>query len=78
MPRSAEALRGAGSAYPRPPVSAAGASLGSEKGVESAPMKSFLAACVAIVVIAVAGDVILNTVAQEPVSQAFATSAVRL
>jgi hypothetical protein len=41
-------------------------------------MKSFLTACAAIAVIAIAGAVILNTVVQEPVATAFATSAVRL
>jgi hypothetical protein len=41
-------------------------------------MKSFLTACVAIVLVAVTGAVILNTLVQEPVSKAFATSAVRL
>jgi hypothetical protein len=41
-------------------------------------MKSFFTACIAIVVIAVTGAVILNTLVQEPVSKAFATSGVRL
>jgi hypothetical protein len=49
-----------------------------EKGVKSALMKSFLTACVAIVLVAVTGAVVLNTLVQEPVSKAFATSAVRL
>ena len=52
--------------------------MGSEKVVESAPMKSFLTACVAIVLIAVTGAVVLNTLVQEPVSKAFSTSGVRL
>jgi hypothetical protein len=47
-------------------------------GVPSKPMKSFLAACVAIVLIAITGAVVLNLVVQEPVATAFATSAVRL
>jgi hypothetical protein len=41
-------------------------------------MRSFLTACVAIVLIAVTGAVILNTLVQEPVGKAFATSSVRL
>jgi hypothetical protein len=41
-------------------------------------MKSFLAACAAIALVAIAGAVILNTVVQEPVATAFATSGVRL
>jgi hypothetical protein len=41
-------------------------------------MKSFLAACLAIAVIAITGAVILNTIVQEPVATAFSTSAVRL
>jgi hypothetical protein len=41
-------------------------------------MKSFLAACVAIAIIAITGAVILNFMVQEPVSTAFATSGVRL
>ena len=41
-------------------------------------MKSFLTACVAVVLVAFTGAVILNTVVQEPVSKAFATSGVRL
>ncbi|WP_256375860.1 hypothetical protein [Bradyrhizobium sp. WSM1743] len=40
-------------------------------------MKAFLLGCVAALVIAVAGMVILNSV-QEPVAQAFATTGVRL
>ena len=40
-------------------------------------MKAFLLGCVAAIVIAGAGIVMLNSV-QEPVAQAFATSAVRL
>jgi hypothetical protein len=40
-------------------------------------MKAFLLACVAAVVIAITGVVVLNSV-QEPVEQAFTTSAVRL
>ncbi|MEW6151009.1 MAG: hypothetical protein ACOY3N_15135 [Bradyrhizobium sp.] len=40
-------------------------------------MKAFVLGCVAALVIAVAGMVILNRV-QEPVAQAFTTSAVRL
>jgi hypothetical protein len=41
-------------------------------------MKSFLAACVAIALIAITGAVILNNIVQEPVATAFATSGVRL
>jgi hypothetical protein len=40
-------------------------------------MKAFILACVAAVIIAVIGGVALNSV-QEPVDQAFTTSAVRL
>jgi hypothetical protein len=40
-------------------------------------MKSFLLACVAAIVIAAAAVVVLNRF-QEPVQQAFATTAVRL
>jgi hypothetical protein len=40
-------------------------------------MKAFLLACVAAILIATAAVVVLNQV-QEPVQQAFATSAVRL
>jgi hypothetical protein len=40
-------------------------------------MKAFLLACVAVIVIAAAAVVILNRL-QEPVQQAFATTAVRL
>jgi hypothetical protein len=40
-------------------------------------MKAFLLACVAALVIAAVGVVVLNRI-QEPVQQAFATSAVRL
>ncbi len=40
-------------------------------------MKAFLFGCIAALVIAIAGMVILNRV-QEPVAQAFATTAVRL
>jgi hypothetical protein len=40
-------------------------------------MKSFLLACVAAIVIAAAAVVVLNRL-QEPVQQAFATTAVRL
>jgi hypothetical protein len=40
-------------------------------------MKSFLLACVAAIVIAGAAVLVLNRV-QEPVQQAFATTAVRL
>lgn len=40
-------------------------------------MKSFLAACVAAIVIAIVGGVVLNSF-QEPVDQAFTTSSVRL
>lgn len=40
-------------------------------------MKAFLLGCVAAVLIAVAGMVILNRV-QEPAAQAFATTSVRL
>ncbi|HXH45107.1 MAG TPA: hypothetical protein VNK51_14810 [Bradyrhizobium sp.] len=40
-------------------------------------MKAFLLGCVAALVIAIAGMVLLNRV-QEPVAQAFATTAVRL
>jgi hypothetical protein len=41
-------------------------------------MKSFLAACAAIALIAIVAAVTLNTMVQEPVATAFATSAVRL
>ena len=47
-------------------------------GVRFIRMKSFLTACAAIALIAIAGAVILNTVVQEPVATAFATSGVRL
>ena len=40
-------------------------------------MKTFIAACVAAIIIAVIGGVVLNSV-QEPVDKAFTTSAVRL
>jgi hypothetical protein len=40
-------------------------------------MKAFVIACVAAIVLAVIGGVVLNSV-QEPVDEAFATSAVRL
>jgi hypothetical protein len=40
-------------------------------------MKAFILACVAAVIIAVIGGIALNSV-QEPVDQAFSTSAVRL
>lgn len=40
-------------------------------------MKAFLLACVAAVIIAIIGVVVLNSI-QEPVDQAFTTSAVRL
>jgi hypothetical protein len=40
-------------------------------------MKAFILACVAAIIIAVIGGVALNSV-QEPVDQAFTTSAVRL
>ncbi|WP_291621090.1 hypothetical protein [Bradyrhizobium sp.] len=40
-------------------------------------MKAFLLGCVAALVIAIAGMLILNRV-QEPAAQAFATTAVRL
>lgn len=40
-------------------------------------MKAFLFGCIAAVVVAIVGMVILNQV-QEPVAQAFATTAVRL
>ncbi len=40
-------------------------------------MKAFLLGCVAALVIAIAGMEVLNRI-QEPVAQAFATSAVRL
>ena len=51
---------------------------GPAAGVGFIRMKSFLAACAAIALIAIAGAVILNTVVQEPVATAFATSGVRL
>jgi hypothetical protein len=41
-------------------------------------MKSFLAACAAITLIAIVAAVALNTLAQEPVATAFSTSGVRL
>ena len=40
-------------------------------------MKAFVLGCVAALVIAIAGMMLLNRV-QEPVAQAFATTAVRL
>ena len=40
-------------------------------------MKTFLIACVAAVVIAVVGGLVLNSV-QEPADKAFSTTAVRL
>ena len=40
-------------------------------------MKAFLLACVAAVILAIIGVVVLNSI-QEPAGQAFATSAVRL
>ena len=40
-------------------------------------MKSFIIACVVAVVVAVIGAIGLNTI-QEPVDEAFSTSAVRL
>jgi hypothetical protein len=40
-------------------------------------MKTFVIACVAAIIIAVIGGLVLNSV-QEPVDKAFATSAVRL
>jgi hypothetical protein len=40
-------------------------------------MKTFIAACVTAIVIAVIGVVVLDSV-QEPVAKAFSTSAVRL
>jgi hypothetical protein len=40
-------------------------------------MRSFIAACIAAIIIAVIGAVVLNSV-QEPVAQAFSTSEVRL
>lgn len=41
-------------------------------------MRSFLLACLAIAVIGILAAVILDDAVQEPVSTAFATSAVRL
>jgi hypothetical protein len=41
-------------------------------------MRSFLAACVAIVFVALVAMVILDRLVQEPVSEAFATTAVRI
>jgi hypothetical protein len=40
-------------------------------------MKSFIMACVAAIVIAVIGGVVLNSI-QEPVDKAYTTSGVRL
>ena len=40
-------------------------------------MKSFIMACVAAIVIAVIGGVVLNSI-QEPVDEAFSPNAVRL
>ena len=40
-------------------------------------MKAFVIACVAAVIIAVIGGVVLNSI-QEPVDKAFSTTAVRL
>jgi hypothetical protein len=40
-------------------------------------MKTFIIACVAAIVIAIIGGVVLNSY-QEPVSEAFATSAARV
>jgi hypothetical protein len=41
-------------------------------------MRSFLRACLAITVIGILAAVILDEFVQEPVSEAFSTSAVRL
>ena len=41
-------------------------------------MRSFLLACVAITVIGILAAVILDNIAQQPVSAAFSTSGVRL
>jgi hypothetical protein len=41
-------------------------------------MRPFLAACVAILFIALGAVIILDQLVQEPVSKAFATSATRL
>ncbi len=40
-------------------------------------MKAFIIACIAAVIIAIIGGVVLNSI-QEPVEKAFTTSAVRL
>ena len=40
-------------------------------------MKTFIVACVAAIVLAVIGGVVLNSI-QEPVDKAFTTTAVRL
>jgi hypothetical protein len=41
-------------------------------------MRSFIAACVVAIVIALAAAAILDTAVQEPAAAAFSTSAVRL
>jgi hypothetical protein len=41
-------------------------------------MRPFLAACVAILFIAIGAMIILDTLVQEPVSQAFATTGARI
>jgi hypothetical protein len=41
-------------------------------------MKSFVLACVAAVVIAAIGGVVLNSVVQKPADEAYATTGVRL
>jgi hypothetical protein len=41
-------------------------------------MKSFVLACVAAVVIAVIGGVVLNSVVQKPADEAYSTTGVRL
>jgi hypothetical protein len=40
-------------------------------------MKSFVLACIAAIAVAVIGGVVLNSI-QEPVAEAFSTTAVRL
>ena len=40
-------------------------------------MKAFIIACIAAVIIAIIGGLVLNSI-QEPVDKAFSTSAVRL
>jgi hypothetical protein len=49
-----------------------------DRGSRVLTVKSFLTACVAIALIAITAAVALNSLVQEPVATAFATSGVRL